>query len=459
MGPRVNQTLKTDFPLIVSVSGVRGIVGESLTPRVAMDFAAAYGSALGGGTVAVSRDGRSTGLMLARAVSAGLLSVGSNVVEIGIAATPTAAFFVKHTGCAGGVQITASHNPPPWNGLKLFRAAGFVVGAEEGAGIAARYRANEWPLAAWDRVGRLTVEEDPHEPHLARVLANVDVAAIRKRRFRVLLDANHASGGEIGRRLLEMLGCETLVLGGKPDGLFEHPPEPTAENLQGVAATVGAGDFDVGFAVDPDADRLALVDERGRYIGEEYTLALAIEHRLEQKKGPVVINGSTSLLSETAARRAGAPVHRTKVGEVHVAEEMLAADAVIGGEGNGGVIDPRIGMGRDSVAGMALILERMATSGRSLSDLADAMPSFAIRKEKFTVPPERVPALLARIASEFADARIDRQDGVRAAWDDGWIQVRASNTEPIVRLIAEAEEAPRVDALCDKVRRVVDESC
>jgi phosphomannomutase len=445
----------TNDPLIVGVSGIRGIVGTSLTPQVVTDFAAAYGSPLTGQKIVVSRDGRTTGPMLRHAVTAGLMSVGCRVIDIDIAATPTCGFFVKSTGAAGAIQITASHNPPPWNGLKLFRAEGFVLGPDAGARVAEAYQQKLARYVGWDRMPTLEVIDDPHRPHLEAVLACVDVAAIRSRRFRVVLDANHGSGGTFGPRLLESLGCEVTVLGSTPDGRFEHPPEPLAENLLGLGDAVRRAEADVGFATDPDADRLAIVDQAGRYIGEEYTLALAIKHRLSQTMGPVVINGSTSRISEDAARQAGAEVFRTKVGEVHVAERMIAANAVIGGEGNGGVIDPRIGFIRDSAIGMAMTLEMLACRSQPLGAIVDEIPRYAIRKEKFTIDRDRLGATLERLATHFAGARVDRSDGIRIDLIDGWVQLRGSNTEPIARLIAEARTQQRVDELCHAVERLL----
>jgi phosphomannomutase len=442
-------------PLIISVSGIRGVVGTSLTPSEAMRFAAAYGTPLAGMKVVVGRDGRSTGEMLADAVKAGLAAVGCEVVELGVASTPTIGYFVKHSHAAGGVQISASHNPPEWNGLKLFRPEGFVLSPDAGRRVADAYREQSPTFASWDRVKPSRREPDPHGPHLERVRSLVDVEAIRNKSFRVALDANHGSGGTFGPRLLEALGCETTLLGGNPDGRFEHPPEPIEENLHALCGEVRRMNAAVGFAVDPDADRLALVDDRGRYIGEEFTLALAIRHRLRTRKGPVVINASTSLLSEETARAAGAPVHRTPVGEVHVAEKMIAVGAVIGGEGNGGVIDPRVGYIRDSAVGMAMVLDLLASEERPLSSIVDEMPVFSLMKTKYHVSKDVLPAVLDRAEKEFADAKSDRSDGLRLAWDDAWLQIRASNTEPIIRVFAESREAARSRALCEAVRRLL----
>lgn len=443
-----------DAPLIVSVSGIRGIVGSSLTPQVVTNFAACYGSPLTGKRVIVSRDGRSSGEMLRAATIAGLLSVGCDVDDIGIAATPTCGYYVKTSGAAGAIQITASHNPPPYNGLKLFRQEGFVLSPAAGQEVADNYQANRWTFVPWDRIGTVRNIADPHHPHLEQVLSLVDAQRIRRKGFKVVLDVNHGSGGVFAPRLLESLGCRVTVLGGTPDGRFEHEPEPTEANLKDLCRAASAENADIAFATDPDADRLAIVDDEGRYIGEEYTLALALRHRLSQQKGPVVINGSTSRVSEDVARAAGCPVFRSKVGEVHVAERMIAEKAVIGGEGNGGVIDPRVVYGRDSAISMALVLDLLAAEPKPLSELMKSMPVYAIQKDKFPVNRARLSETLTEMKERFSDGAVDEQDGVRIDWEDAWVQVRASNTEPIVRVIAEAKSGERAAELCAQVGKI-----
>lgn len=447
----------TQSPLIVSVSGIRGVIGESLTPQVLCDFAASYGTPLAPGRVVVSRDGRSSGELCRHAVIAGLLSVGCRVIDIGIASTPSCGYFIKHCGAAGGIQITASHNPPQYNGLKLFRPEGFVLSPQAGEKVAADYRQGNRRLVHWDMIPSVETADDPHRPHLERVLSLVDVAAIRARKFNVVLDANHASGAVFAPRLLESLGCSVTVLGGKPDGQFEHEPEPTEQNLRGFCDVVRQSNADLGFAVDPDADRLAIVDGTGAYIGEEYTLALAIQHVAAKTPGTVVINSSTSRVSEDVAKAAGCDVVRTKVGEVHVAERMKALGAVLGGEGNGGVIDPRVGFGRDSAIGMALVLELLAGSKHSLKEIVADMPRYEIRKEKYTVDRSRLNVLLDRLKEKFADGQIDEEDGLRVDWKDSWVQVRASNTEPIIRVIAEGKGSEQPARLCNSVHETLQE--
>lgn len=434
---------------IISVSGLRGIVGASLTPEVALRYAAAFAATLPEGPVVVTRDGRSTGPMIGDAVRAGLLASGRLCLDAGIAATPTTGVLVRHHAAAGGIQISASHNPAEYNGLKLFDRSGRVIPASAGEQVIDRYRnaAPQWQ--PFDKLGVSYFLEDSITAHLAMVACVCDVERIRDQRFHVLLDANNGAGSLLGIPLLEELGCEVTALGADPDGQFGHPPEPTAENLQTVLKLVRAAGAHVGFCQDPDADRLAVIDESGRYIGEEYTLAMCVDHVLRRQLGPVVTNCSTSRMTQELAEKYDVPLFRTKVGEANVVDVMLAESAVIGGEGNGGVIDPRVGYVRDSFVGMALLLDAMASRKQPLSTLADELPRYAIHKSKVTLPADKVPAALAALAQHFGDATPDYLDGLRLDWPNKWLLVRASNTEPIVRIVAEAPSAEEAQATCE----------
>jgi phosphomannomutase len=292
--------------------------------------------------------------------------------------------------------------------------------------------------------------------HLEAVLATVDVPRIRSRGFKVLLDSNRGAGSPLGRRLLEALGCRATILGGPPDGQFQHPPEPTAENLSGLLAAVTQAGAEVGFCQDPDADRLAVIDESGRYLGEEYTVAMCVEHVLSRRPGPIVINCSTSRMSQDIAGRYGVPLVRSAVGEANVVDAMLRHQAVFGGEGNGGPIDPRVGLVRDSFVGMALLLDAMAARGLKVSQLADELPRYEIVKTKIDLPPEKIPAALDALQRHFADAAADRLDGLRLDWPGRWLLVRGSNTEPIVRAIAEAPTQSEACRLCAAATAVLE---
>jgi phosphomannomutase len=442
--------------LIISVSGLRGVIGETLTPAVAMRYVEAFAAELPPGPVVVGRDGRASGPELAKAVAAALARLGRDALDAGSAATPTVGVLVRDLRAAGGVQISASHNPSQYNGLKLFSSAGRVIPAVDGERVLRRYR--DAPLATNEApFGEAHQIADATAAHLRLVESICDVDRIRSCKFRVVLDANHGAGAVLGRRLLERLGCEAVVLGETPDGQFAHPPEPTAANLATVFDSVGKNGAAIGFCQDPDADRLAIIDERGRYLGEEYTLALCVDHVLRsQRQGPVVTNCSTSRMAEDLARKYGVPFFRSKVGEANVVDLMLKEGAAIGGEGNGGAIDPRVVLVRDSSVGMALVLDAMAARAMSVSALADELPRYAIHKSAMTVPAEKMAAALDAIERHFREATADRLDGLRLDWPSGaWLLVRPSNTEPIVRAIAEAPTSAEAQSLCDRAAAVI----
>jgi len=438
---------------MLSISGARGIVGESMTPAVAMDFAAAFGSSVRADgapdnpTVCLGRDTRPSGETLLAAAAAGLATVGARVVDLGVVATPTVGVMVAEHDAHGGMVITASHNPVEWNGLKCITSGGHAPSAQSTAEILRRFEERDFILSPPKAfVPRETDDRGPGL-HVQRVLAQVDVGSIRSARLRVVLDANNGAGGVGGRLLLEALGCEVIALNETPHGEFAHDPEPLAENMQQLAAETAARDAAVGFGQDPDADRLAIVDERGRYIGEEYTLVLAARRVLEGgPPGPIAANLSTSRMIDDVARRfAGAEVHRTPVGEAHVVAEMKRCDAILGGEGNGGVILPSVCWVRDSLGAMALVLDLLAASRKPVSALVEEVPRYVMIKTKVEGEMDA-----ARFTERFAGARINSIDGVRADFDDGWVHVRPSNTEPVVRVIAEAQTQERAQQLVDE---------
>jgi len=445
--------------LIVSVSGLRGVVGRALTPTVAATYAVAFAQVLPPGPIVLGRDGRTHGPLLARAITDALVDLGRDVLDCGIAATPTVGIVVDDAGAAGGIQISASHNPAEYNGMKLFSAAGRVLPAEAGERVLAGYRAlvsqnSLAPPSARNLAGRRGAVRsvDGTAAHVRLVAATVDVEAIRRVRPRVWIDCGHGAGSRVGLPLLAHLGCEVVAEGGVPDGLFAHAPEPTAENLAGLLPQIVAAGADVGFFQDPDADRLAIATAAGRYIGEEATLALAVGAVLRKTPGPIVVNCSTSGMAAAIASRHGVACQVSKVGEANVVDAMLAVGAVLGGEGNGGVIDPRVVLVRDSGVAMALVLEQMCVAGRlvSLESLAGDLPRLVMRKTKFNLAPgiggPALAAALQRVATGFPEARISRLDGLRLDWPTGWLLVRASNTEPIVRLVGEDEDAGRLEA-------------
>jgi phosphomannomutase len=444
--------MSTSVPpdLIVSVSGIRGIVGQSLYPDIACRFASALGTYLKGGRVVLCRDGRPSGRMLRQAVAAGLSAAGCIVDDIGIAPTPTVGVAVRQLGAAGGIQITASHNPAPWNGLKMFGSDGAVLTAERGKQVQQLFESGSLKYAGWDTIGDIRVPPDVTEAHAQAVCDAVSASSIHAAGFRVLLDANGGAGGPLGSNFLRQLGCEVVELACEADGNFVHEPEPIPAHLTDIGPQVSRSGAAVGFVLDPDADRLALIDENGNCISEEITLALAVKHRLQQKRGPVVVNMSTSRVIEDIAREARCEFLRTAVGEANVVAGMRAAGAAIGGEGNGGVIDPRIGWVRDPFIGMAMILNLMADSGQKLSELVASLPAYAMLKTKYTVPKEKLASALTAVEKRWPDAKVNRIDGLRLDWPDRWVHVRASNTEPAVRVIAESPSEAETKRLCDE---------
>lgn len=443
---------------ILSISGLRGIIGAGLDPQYLTRFAAALGTMYDGGTVILSRDGRATGEMVRHAVLSSLLATGCRVIDAGIATTPTCGVLVDHHRAAGGLQITASHNPVQWNGLKPFSPDGSVFNRDLGERLLGLIESQEFSFAGWDRLGRLEVLEDAAGPHIRRVLSLVNPDAIHARKFKVVLDCNHGSGAVATPRLLEQLGCEVTVLGGTADGQFEHTPEPVAENLTGLCDAVRARGADVGFAQDPDADRLAVVDNNGRYIGEELTLALAADHVLARTPGVFVVNGSTSRVNADIAAKHGCEFVRSWVGEANVTAKMKERNAILGGEGNGGVIEPKVGYVRDSFVSMAYILDGLVAQDRTLAEWADSLPPYTIVKDKVTCPREKVEAACQGLRAGFADAQPTEGDGLRLDWANRWVQVRASNTEPIIRVIAEAPEESIAKGLCADAMAIVEQA-
>ena len=446
--------------LMVGVSGVRGIVGKDLTEDVVTRYATAFGlwARERKPLVVVGRDARKSGPAFETAVVAGLASVGCDVVKVGLAPTPTIQLAVEHHRAGGGIAITASHNPIEWNALKFIGPDGVFL---DGADAVRLQQLAVQSGEGREKAGSVGTDEGAVTRHLEGVLRlpGLAVAEIRAKEVRVALDAVRGAGGPIMRALLERLGCEVAGIHLETDGEFPRAPEPVPENLGELAGLVRRSGADLGFAVDPDGDRLAIVDERGEPIGEDYTLAFAVravlggEHGTGNGNRVVVCNLSTSLVVEDAARECGAEVVRTPVGEAHVARAILRLAAVIGGEGNGGVIYPALHVGRDAPVAAALALEWLARTGRPVSALVAAAPRYTIVKAKLPRGPALEPVYTA-LRRRYADAAADAQDGLRLAWRDRWLHVRPSNTEPIIRLIAEAPTRAEAERLVDEGRQL-----
>lgn len=452
--------------LMVSVSGVRGRVGDGLTPEIIAQFAAGFGAwalqqsqAAGSETarIVVGRDSRVSGQLFQRVVISALESVGCQVLDVGMAPTPTIQLAVEHNHAAGGLAITASHNPIEWNALKFISPTGLFLDPAESAAMRAIVE-GDIPRATWDKLGSTTSVKDAVDFHIAQILALpfIDVKGISARKFKVALDCVRGAGGAFMPRLLEELGCDVTAINLETDGRFPRSPEPIAENLGELEALVRKSGAEVGFAVDPDVDRLALISEKGQAIGEDYTLALAAKVVLQHRTGPVVTNLSTSRIVDDIAEEAGRKVVRAPVGEVNVATRMRSEGAPIGGEGNGGVILTEMHLGRDAPVGAAIILQLLLQEKRSLSEIVASYPKYSIVKDKLDRPKAPLDSVYSSMRAAFPKADPDIQDGLRLTWPDRWVHVRPSGTEPIVRVIAEAPSEAEARQLIAECRAPLD---
>jgi phosphomannomutase len=445
------------FPpeLMVSVSGFRGKVGNPITPELVAVLAAGFGAFLRktqeGKPVLLGRDSRTSGPMLAKSAAAGLQSVGCDVVDLGMVPTPTLLLAVEERGAGGGIGVTASHNPGEWNALKFASWEGIFLDAE----VMARFQdflQNEDPVrASWTEIGSLRSDSEAVHRHIERILTLplLDVPSLKLRGFRVALDCVNGAGGVIMPQLLEALGCQVMGINTETHGRFPRDPEPTAENLTQLGEAVRSSGADLGLAVDPDVDRLSLVDEKGIPLGEELTLALASAVALSRDPGTVVANLSTSQVVEDVARSYGGSLARSPVGEINVARMMQREGAVVGGEGNGGVILPALHFTRDAPLGAALVLQHLLDQGDTLRGAADRWPTYVIRKRKVDFPREALVEAYATLLDDLAPPVRDESDGLRMSWPEErvWIHVRPSGTEPVVRLIAEGPSEAEADGV------------
>ncbi len=453
--------------LIISISGMRGLIGDNLFPETAVSYGCAFGTFLKqrhpsktNMAVAIGRDSRPSGQMIFSAIAAGLSASGIGIVDLGICSTPGVGIMLRHLNCIGGVVITASHNPTQYNGIKFLLEDGIAPPKEMAQKIIQMYHEREFSYADSLNCGHISYNDQTHRVHLDKVLAIVEKETIAEKGFKVVLDGVNGAGGTAGVMLLEELGCEVVGMNIEPTGLFAHTPEPTEENLVTLCEKVKDSGAVVGFAQDPDADRLAIVDENGEYLGEEYTLALAARLVLSQMNGPVAANLSTSRMIDDIAAKAGCKVLRTPVGEANVAQAMVANHCVIGGEGNGGIIDLRVGPIRDSLVGMAFILQLMAETGKTISQLAAEVGGYSIYKSKYPANKQQADQIIENAKCVFSEAKINTSDGCRFDLPDGWIHVRTSNTEPIMRIIIETKDSviaerytEQIEKICRKVLR------
>ncbi len=442
--------------LIKSTSGIRGVVGNGLDPVMITQYGCAFGTFLKRGTVVVGRDSRPSGDMVKAAVISGLVSVGIDVIDIGIVPTPTVEIAVTGLKAVGGICVTASHNPAQWNALKFFNRTGEFITAEEYLALDSIFNSQTFDFKPVAKLGRISSQDGWADKHIAKTLAlkAVQRAAIKKRRFKVVVDAVNGAGSYALPLLLEKLGAKVYRLNCEGDGNFVHEPEPTPKNLSQLAREVKRRKADLGMACDPDADRLALVDETGKAVSEEHTLTIAVQEVLHSARGATVINLSTSKTTADVATAMGSKVHYSKVGESNVVTMMRQKKAVIGGEGNGGVIYPSFHAGRDSLVAAALVLSSLSRGRTSLSVLVRTFPKYYSIKGKANLPSDftaRLTQFESTVESLIGPATVDRRDGLRFDFAAGWLQIRSSNTEPIFRVIVECNQSPLTDNIYKQV--------
>jgi phosphomannomutase len=441
--------------LKISISGVRGVIGQSLTPALLTRFAQAFGTHTRSGTIVIGRDPRTSGEMVKHAVIAGVLSSGSRVVDVGMCPVPTIQLQVRHFRAQGGIAITASHNPAEWNALKFIGSDGLFLDAGQARELLDIYHQGEYTKVSTSEIRSVESFAGATDFHIKTILDVLGPLPKADRPLRVVLDACNGAGSLVGPKLIESLGAEVIPINVTPDGSFPRGAEPVAENLADLCAAVKERRADIGFAQDMDADRLAVVSEQGKPIGEDYTLVLATLYVLGKERGPVVANLSTTSALEDVARQFGCPLFLTKIGEVNVTDVMQQQQAVIGGEGNGGVIFPRINFARDSLVGMALLLHLLAESKQTISQLLDSLPQYTIVKEKITSPSQKIPSLLRMLRQKFSEFPMDTRDGIKVTLPEGWFLVRGSNTEPIIRITAEARTEVKAREITAEVNKLL----
>ena len=441
--------------LKIGTSSVRGVVGESITPELIVDFACAFGTYCDGGQVVIGRDTRQSSGMLRASVLSSLISCGCEVVDLGVCPTPMVSFAVRELQAAGGLSITGSHNPIQWNALKFFGPDGIILRPNQAAELVDLYHQGVYTRVPASEIREVHTNDDTIRLHREAILRTVDVAAIRARNFRVAVDCCNGAASFATPEFLRALDCEVIELYTNPDEPFPRNPEPIPENLGELCRVVRESRADIGFAQDADADRLAIVDEHGAPLGEECTLALAMRHVLKNdpraRAKPVVVNISSSRMNDDVAKQFGCRLIYTRVGEVNVVEAMLAAGALIGGEGNGGVIAPHINPCRDSFVGMAFILEALAKEGGSIGQMRAKIPSYSIVKMKVECPMRQVAPALRALQEAYRNETLDLIDGLKIIRPDRWVQARGSNTEPIIRITSEAPGEVEARALANEV--------
>ncbi|MCG8570113.1 MAG: phosphoglucosamine mutase [Spirochaetes bacterium] len=440
-----------------SISGIRGIIGQSLTPQIVLDYVSAFSSILPTGPILIGRDSRPSGDMLLKLVTSVLNALGRDVVDLGIIPTPVVLYGVNQGHYSGGIVITASHNPSEWNALKLINEKGKFLSPEQFGQLNSSLEKKQYQYVEYKQLGEYDTNDQIAEDHIKTIVEFIDHDKIIQQKYRIAVDTVNGAGGTQVIRLLKKLNCKIVPLNIEETGIFSHPPEPTPANLEELSGLIKECQADVGFALDPDGDRLVLADENGEILSEEYTLALVVKHYLEYyRKSGVVINTSSSRLTETVAKQKQVQFWRVPTGEIHVTEKLEETDSLIGGEGNGGIIVPEINKCRDALVGIALILEYLAVTQKKLSDLKKELPEYTFLKEKVNINKLNYESIEKKILFEFNQEQVDKQDGIRIDLPDAWILVRKSNTEPIIRIFVEAENSDRAQQLMTNCKKTIE---
>lgn len=441
-------------PLKIGITGVRGIVGETFTPELAVEFAEAYGTYLDRGRILVCRDTRPSGAMIRSAVLAGLLAAGCDVVDLGVCPTPSMQLAVKWLKADGGIAITAGHNPWQWNALKFVRGDGLYLNPTQGEELLDIFHQGEFAKATWDTIKKVVQTADPIDEHIKVLEESFAAETIKSKKLTVAVDCCNGACSFLSPKWLARLGCEVLAVNDDPNAPFPHTPEPKPETMAQLCAVVKAGRAAIGFAHDADGERLGIVTDLGEPLSEEMTLAIAADIRLRKKTGVVVTNVSTSSAVDIVAARHAGSVVRTPVGQAYISEGLIEHNGVLGGEGSGGITVPEVHLTHDSAAAIGLILEHLAQSGERISDLVGQLPRLTTLKHNVIVEPHRLYSLMQefRAAVEQEELEIDSTDGIKVTLPQGWVHVRASNTESMIRIIVEAEEKAAARELLDWAR-------
>lgn len=437
---------------MVSISGIRGIVGDGLDPKTIVKYISTYADFIGRGKIVIGRDARITGSMVENLVTGTLQAKGIDVVNIGICPTPTVQFNVKELNANGGIAISASHNPNEWNALKLLNATGQFMTSTENGKMLELLDTSENNYAGWDQTGKTIDHTEGLQNHVNAILnlKYIDVESIKSRKFKVLADCVNGAGAYVIPDFLEKFGCEIIEKNCDKTGIFPRLPEPIPENLTDTFKAVKDTNADIGIVVDPDVDRLVLVTDKGNPFGEENTITQAVKFILSKERGNVVVNLSTSRSVEDVANQFGCEVFRSPVGEANVVDKMKEVGAVIGGEGSGGVIYPPLHYGRDALVGIAITLQHLHEFDGTMEEMKQSLPNFFICKKKIDVSSHEPDEVLSELAEKYRNEKIRTDDGLRIDFNDYWVHLRKSNTEPIIRIISEAKSAEAAESYADK---------